>query len=563
LRKSKRGNEHTALWLIFGGAAALTLFVVILYGANKWYRHWQAQRFARRAQTYASWGDNKSASLTARKVLEFEPKNLEALRTLADVSERQGLSGTIELRKQIVTDHPDSTPDAIALAKTALKFGAIETAESALKRVAGKAEGDSGYHEALGQMAVVRKQFSDAEKEFKQALEVDRSNPTLSLELGGVQLRSSDATVREDGRKQLEALLNTTALRSRAAKMLLDNAIERKDSALVHFAELLSSYPETSFLDRLLCLQLFQQLQLPQFASALTALQERAPANSEDLTSLIAWMSTNSLSYVALEWVKHLPPETLMKPPVFVAVGDCYIATRDCAGLKQWCNKGSWQTLEFLRNAYLARAYRDCNDSLNADLEWSKAVKGAERPEDLQTLQRAAARWDWKKESIDLLWSVAKSEGAKQKAALDTLSRYYAEQGDTASLYRVAARLSRVAPDDPQVQNNFAQLSLLLNADMDHARGVARHIYEEHRSDANFASTYAFALFTQRLSDEAVKVMSALAPEELKRPEIAAYYGIVLAGAGARDKAQPYLELGKTAHLLPEEKKLLDEAIAR
>jgi len=307
---------------------------------------------------------------------------------------------------------------------------------------------------------------------------------------------------------------------------------------------------------------LFHQLQLPQFASALTALQERAPANDEDLTSLIAWMSSNRLSYVALEWMKQLPPERLMKPPVFVAVADCYIATRDCAGLKQWCNKGSWPTLEFLRNAYLARANRDCNDSLNSDLEWSKAVKAANGPDDVEKLQRAAAQWDWKKESIELLWNLANS-GAKQKEALGTLSRYYAEQGDTASLYRVAARLSRVAPDDPTVQNNFAQLSLLLNADMDRARAVARRTYEEHNTNAAFASTYAFALFTQRLPDQAVTVMSALAPDELKRPEIAAYYGIVLAGAGARDKARPYLELGKTARLLPEEKKLLDEAFAR
>jgi hypothetical protein len=199
---------------------------------------------------------------------------------------------------------------------------------------------------------------------------------------------------------------------------------------------------------------------------------------------------------------------------------------------------------------------------MNADLEWSKAVKQATTPDALETLQRAAAKWDWKKESIDLLWSLA-NNAPNQRAALNTLYQYYAQQGDTASLYRVAARLSRATPDDPQVQNNFAQLSLLLNADMERARALARRVYEDHKTDASYASTYAFALFTQQLPDQAVKVMNTLSPDDVKRPEVAAYYGIMLAGAGARDKAQPYLELGKTAKLLPEEKKLLDEAFAR
>jgi hypothetical protein len=332
---------------------------------------------------------------------------------------------------------------------------------------------------------------------------------------------------------------------------------------VVHYAEILRNLPEASFQDRLLCLQLFHQLQLSQFATALLDMQTEAAQDSNNLTTLLSWMSNNHLSIAALEWIRSLPNDLLRKRPVFVAVADCEASIKDWAALQEWCEKGEWTGLESLRHAYLALALRGNGDSIDADLEWSKAVKQAPTIEEVETLQRAAAKWDWKKESIDLLWSLANSNTPKQRTALDTLYRYYGEQGDTASLYRVAVRLSHVAPDDPQVQNNFAQLSLLLKADMDRARALAHRVYDEHKNDPNFASTYAFALFTQQLPDQAVKVMDTLNPDELKRPEIAAYYGMMLAGTGDRSKAQPYLELGKKARLLPEEKKLFDEAFAR
>jgi predicted Zn-dependent protease len=113
------------------------------------------------------------------------------------------------------------------------------------------------------------------------------------------------------------------------------------------------------------------------------------------------------------------------------------------------------------------------------------------------------------------------------------------------------------------IQNNFAQLSLLLNVDVDRARTLARRLYEAHSTNANCASTYAYALYSQGHFDQAAKVMNGLKDDDLKRPEIAAYYGAILASAGARQKAEQFLALSRTAHLLPEEKKIVEEAVAR
>jgi len=47
----------------------------------------------------------------------------------------------------------------------------------------------------------------------------------------------------------------------------------------------------------------------------------------------------------------------------------------------------------------------------------------------------------------------------------------------------------------------------------------------------------------------------------LSEPTISAYYGICLAAAGD-EKARSYLDFGKQANLLPEEKALIEKAYA-
>ena len=56
------------------------------------------------------------------------------------------------------------------------------------------------------------------------------------------------------------------------------------------------------------------------------------------------------------------------------------------------------------------------------------------------------------------------------------------------------------------------------------------------------------------------KIIEGLTAEQLRQPEIAAYYGIILAAAGDRARAGEFLDLGEKATLLPQEKALLEKA---
>jgi hypothetical protein len=50
--------------------------------------------------------------------------------------------------------------------------------------------------------------------------------------------------------------------------------------------------------------------------------------------------------------------------------------------------------------------------------------------------------------------------------------------------------------------------------------------------------------------------------DQLQEPPLAGYHGFMLAVAGEKSKACKYVKIGKTAHLLPEEKLLTDRTKA-
>jgi len=142
------------------------------------------------------------------------------------------------------------------------------------------------------------------------------------------------------------------------------------------------------------------------------------------------------------------------------------------------------------------------------------------------------------------------------------LYQHYAKSGDTGGVYRVLVHSSELAPDDLTMQNNLAQLSLLLDADPERARKIAAELVRKEPGNAAFVSTYAFSLYARGDAAAAREAMEKLTEAQLQEPAIAAYYGIVLAAAGEKEKARAYLARGAQAFLLPEEKALLAKAEA-
>jgi hypothetical protein len=117
-------------------------------------------------------------------------------------------------------------------------------------------------------------------------------------------------------------------------------------------------------------------------------------------------------------------------------------------------------------------------------------------------------------------------------------------------------------PTNLAAKNNLAAFLLLLD-DPKTGMAIAEELHRAHPDNAEYSSTYAFALHLHGRTDEAVRVMRSLGDERLNQPAYAAYFGVMLASAGMRDDARKYLDISDKGMLLPEEHKLVATARER
>jgi hypothetical protein len=70
-------------------------------------------------------------------------------------------------------------------------------------------------------------------------------------------------------------------------------------------------------------------------------------------------------------------------------------------------------------------------------------------------------------------------------------------------------------------------------------------------------------LYLQKNYTEALKVMQLISANELEKPPIAGYYGIILEATGQKELARVYLRRVSSARLLPEEQSLFQLAMLK
>jgi predicted Zn-dependent protease len=99
--------------------------------------------------------------------------------------------------------------------------------------------------------------------------------------------------------------------------------------------------------------------------------------------------------------------------------------------------------------------------------------------------------------------------------------------------------------------------ALLLKAPEEKPFDLAREVYEANPTNISFASTYAFSLYLQDKSPEALKVFQQFDQKNFEDPEVSGYYGIILQATSHPRQARIYLDKATRAQvLLPEERRL-------
>lgn len=555
-------NERRFIKLIIGGLVALILVVVLVGTSLFLFHRWQERHLVRMAAAYLSGGDLKAAALSARRAFQLNPSSAAAARTMAQIADRSDDPTAPEWWRKTLDLQPHNAEDTLALVRSALRLNDLTTAQKALDTLDETAKRTAAYYAASGRLAEMKKNLVEAERHWTKASEIAPDNMSYQFQLALIRLGTNDQAKRNFAVEALERLRTDPKQRVAATRTLIADGMvhHAEPKRLKALARALQTYPEIQFNDRLLYLEILRAVQDSEFPEYLEKLQQDAAANPADLTNLLSWMSNNETAQTAITFAKSLPPELVTKWPVSASLASAYVSVKDWEGLEKLVGGMEWTSFDFMRHAYLSRALREQDKKLLADQEWVAAQKEAsQQPQGLLMLARTAAGWNWETETVDLLWALARSNDTRLEA-LQTLYQHYTNLGDTSGLYRTLRRLVEALPEDLALQNNLAQVSLLLGVDVERAKKIAAEVREKEPSNGAYVSTYAFSLYVSGDINTALQIMEKLSLDQLREPSVAAYYGVVLAALGHKQKAREYLNRGVGARFLPEERAMIARA---
>lgn len=542
--------------------SAVVLIAILAFGGFRGYQIWRKRHLSKQAQEFLDRGDYQSAVLVARHLLQLDPDHVPACRVMAETAERTGHREALTWRERIVRLEPDAASNNIALAATALRFSQLNLARNSLDAVSPAARGSVKYHELAGALAIAEKQSARAETEFAAALQIEPNNPQLALNLAMVRLASGDSAAAEKARAELMRLSEQPAQRLESLRALLSDALAHNSViAAQKWAAQLKSEKGATFSDLLLYLEATRETDDGQ--AVLHDAQTAARQSPAAAAGLITWMNRHAMARPALEWGLGLPAEILTTQPVPLAISETYSFLQDWTGLQAWVEGKDWGDQEFLRLAVQSHALHHLGpadrSSMESQTAWTAALKATQgRPERLATIAQLAEGWNYTEEAAEAWWAIANgNENAKD--ALTALQRLYKSKQNSHGLLRVAKRALELNPADLVAANNCASLGLLLTGDIS-ARRLATRLYSENPANPAFRTTYAFALFTEGKTSEALKAMDALKEAQLSHPVVATYYFVMLVENGNMERAHLFLSAANKAALLPEEQQLLTAA---
>jgi predicted Zn-dependent protease len=551
--KSKWGIIAVCGVLAFAGTALL---------AYRLYKRSEPDLLVRGARELLAKNDYGGAILDARRALQINPANADACRIIASILEGIGNTEAIEWRRRVLRLAPDSLDDKLALAATALRLNQPLVAREALELISDREKRCVTYESTAGAVAIANEDFAAASRHYEEALRIDPNSESNRFNYANALLRSPTPGERESGLQILERLRTSAKFGPLSLRALTtDLAAHNQLLDALKFSSELQSNPELQFSDKLNHLDLLQAAGSAEFRTFLHSVEQQASIEPADVGMLMAWMARRQFAGEAITWGKQLPSKTISNSQAGANLANCYIAIGDWKGLKGIVAGLAWGDAEYLRHAYLGRAMKGLGDPDGFQKEWRFSESAAaDQSDGLRTLVRLVDSWGWKDLTKELLMRAAQAN-REQEWALFLLYRIYAHEGNTRQMRWAAAKARVVDPTNELAENNFAMLSLLLKNDEDHATELARALYRKQPTNPVFASTYAYALHLAGRTQDALRIMRVLRPDQLRDPTIAAYYGIFLAASGAHAEAAGFLELAKKAALLPEEKQLLASAV--
>lgn len=548
--------------------------VVLLLGfaGYRSYQVWREGHWLSMARQFAAKKDARNELLCLSQVLHSNPQNVAACRLMANLAETSHNPSAVIWRQRILAQRPDSLEDRLALVQAAVYFRDFALATNVLAGVNESGRKTAMYNSVAGTVALLSGQLKNAETYFTEATRLEPTNQIAQLDLAVVRLHGSNALDMAEARIALQrVIMNSTnvMLTSQARRELIIDAMRFKNPATaLALSKELAGQPNAPFSDRLIRLNVLMDTKSSQFGQALAQYRSESVTDPAKLAELVNWQLNRLSPGETLAWMQSLPPQIQTNQPAALLAAECRRLTQDWIGLQKQLKNENWGDLEYVRHAYLALALRGQGLGGACQAEWELARNAANPDRDrgspasevnLRKLFLLTTTWKWQSESEQILWTVVNQYPDDQSAAT-VLAHDLVVGGRTRSLMELFSIQARRNPSDLAIKNNLAMVAMLLGADEMKPYELAREVYKKDPTNADYVSTYAFTLYRQGKSADALEVLQRLTPQQLQSPTIAGYYGLILKAAGEPSKARVYLDLSMKGQLLPEERQMFRDA---
>ena len=283
-----------------------------------------------------------------------------------------------------------------------------------------------------------------------EALRLDPENQSVQLNLAVVRLHDTNLAAITEAQTSLKYLSDNATnsfLRCQALRDLAFDALQhrQRDEALMLSKQLLQE-TNSSFQDRLLRLDVLQQIQPAGFKPALTSFQQEAANDSAKISQLATWQMANTSPKDALTWLRTLPSNMQTNQVVEVIGAECYTMLQDWHGLQSATERQNWGELDFVRHAFLSRSLRGLDLMDSSKAEWELALQGANgQRQSLAMLLRLAAQWNWQSEAEEILWTIVNRYPGDETAVRGLTQALYAG-GRTRSLMQLFSQEAKLEP---------------------------------------------------------------------------------------------------------------------
>jgi cytochrome c-type biogenesis protein CcmH/NrfG len=272
----------------------LTMALVAVAGwyGRKAYKQITERKLLARAADYLEKRDIKNASLCLQRALQLDPTNPKASQLTADVLEAVGSSEALTWRIRTFELQTNNIEFRLAWAQTALMRQNPASASLALSDIDPSAVRSAAYHKLKGALDWESGKRDSAEAEYLEALRLEPTNQTISLNLATVRLFSTNDAVATGARLALEQTPTNSPLRITALRYLITDARAHKNSdhALALSKELVQC-PQAAFADKIGRLQLLRDINHAEFDTWLIALKEEARNSGEGALRLVTGCS--------------------------------------------------------------------------------------------------------------------------------------------------------------------------------------------------------------------------------------------------------------------------------